>query len=118
MSERVAVQGWRRDQTGQVIAVVAVAAAAAADNHSRFVVGAVDSHILIVALGNQYTALACGVVVGSLWKGYPPGGAVGRTRLDSWQMDMMPVPVGGTAVAVAAAAVAIAAAGRTAGCIR
>ena len=67
MSER-ADQGWRRDQTGQVIA-----AAAAADSHSQVVVvvvvvvGAVGSHILIVALGNQYIALACVVVAGSLW---------------------------------------------------
>lgn len=107
MSER-AVRGWSRDQTGQVIAAVA-----AADSHTRVVVvvvGAVDSHILIVALGNQYIVLACGVV-GSLWLGYPLGRAADRTRrVDNWQTDTMPAPVGG----IAAAAVA----GHTAGCIR
>lgn len=113
MSER-ADQGWRRDQTGQVIAAVA-----AADSHSQVVVvvvvvGAVGSHILIVVLGNQYIALACVAVVGSLWQGYPLGRAAGQTRADSWQMDTMPAaPVGSIAVAVAAAV-----AGHTAGCIR
>lgn len=110
MSER-ADQGWRRDQTGQVIA-----AAAAADSHSQVVVvvvvGAVGSHILIVVLGNQYIALACVVVVGSLWQGYPLGRAADQTRADSWQMDTMPAaPVGSIAVAAAVA-------GHTAGCIR
>ena len=111
MSER-ADQGWRRDQTGQVIAAVA-----AADSHSQVVVvvvGAVGSHILIVVLGNQYIALACVVVVGSLWQGYPLGRAADQTRADSWQMDTMPAaPVGSIAVAVAAAV-----AEYTAGCIR
>lgn len=109
MSERAADQGWRRDQTGQVIAAVAVA-----DSHSRVVVATVGSHILTVALGNQYIVLAC-VVVGSLWQGYPLGGAAGRKRADSWQTDTMPVvaPVGSIVAAVAAGV-----AGRTAGRIR
>lgn len=117
-----AVRGWSKDQTGRA-AAVAGAGAAAADSHSRFV-GAVDSHILIVALGNQYIVLVLvlvGGVVGSLWRGYPLGRIAGRTRrFDNWQVGTMPAPVSGMVVAgaVVAGAAAIVVAGRTAGCIR